>query len=193
MEADWEVEIGPGAPVIDLDWPGKLDLCAHPERAFTLPETRHLASLAPALQDLNRPATGLATSKCDVWNLESFDPDEMDAPSDATCGQACYIDLAPRSPASWPTHEAAAAWSRELCLRLRATSLRSCRIDLVVRGAATPPEAHETLPTHAVTVYLSACGSTPERATAGLAAALNALVAAILQDASAKPPKQKLQ
>lgn len=193
MEADWEVEIGPGAPVIDLDWPGKMDLHAHPELAFTLPETQHLDSLAQALQALNRPATGLATSKCDVWTLESFDPDELDAPADAAYGQACYIDLAPRAPASWATPEAAIAWSRQLCSRLRPVLLRGCRIDLVVRAAAAPISSDQPLPAHAVTAYVSACSLTLDSTAETLGAALSALVAAIPQEASPKHPDQKLQ
>ena len=33
MEADWEVEVGGGAPVIEALWPGFVDLRSNPERS----------------------------------------------------------------------------------------------------------------------------------------------------------------
>ena len=40
MEADWEIEIGGDAPVIEAHWFGFVDLRIEPSRANELPETR---------------------------------------------------------------------------------------------------------------------------------------------------------
>src|SRR4051812_38986462 len=53
MEADWEFEIGGDAPVIEANWKGFVDLCAHPERVSELTECGELPALAEALVRLN--------------------------------------------------------------------------------------------------------------------------------------------
>ena len=45
MEADWEMEIGGSAPVIDAFWAGFEDLRRSPEMAGALPETKKLSGL----------------------------------------------------------------------------------------------------------------------------------------------------
>jgi hypothetical protein len=101
MEADWEVEIGPGAPVIDVQWSGFVDLRSHPQAARELPEAGDLPELAETLARLNGVASPVWTSKCDVWQVfdaESFDAYEMEAsPESAQYAWACYIDLLPQS------------------------------------------------------------------------------------------------
>ena len=68
MEADWEVEVGADAPVIDgLLGRARGSVTATRERAMTLPESRQLAGLAKALIQLNSAGSPVWTSKCDVW------------------------------------------------------------------------------------------------------------------------------
>ena len=52
MEADWEVEIGGDAPVIEAQWPGLVDLRANPERICEIAE-------ASAFPPLSRFAAGI--------------------------------------------------------------------------------------------------------------------------------------
>jgi len=47
MEADWEVEIGRGAPVIDALWEGFVDLSMTPERINEIEEARDFPPLRP--------------------------------------------------------------------------------------------------------------------------------------------------
>jgi hypothetical protein len=70
MEADWEVEIGPGAPEIFPDWPGFVDLRLDPHSASSLPESAQLPGLAEVLIQLNEPRSPVWTAKCDVWPVE---------------------------------------------------------------------------------------------------------------------------
>ena len=82
MEADWEVEIGPGSPIIDALWPGFVDLRRFPGAIGDLEEARRCSALAEALFRLNsEDVSGFWTSKCDVWRLDAgmgqCDPDEI--------------------------------------------------------------------------------------------------------------------
>ena len=109
MEADWEVEIGGGAPIIDACWDGFVDLRFDPrtrlgaflKQAQDLPESANLPTLAEALVRLNSPRSPVWTSKCDVWpvlDAADIDADELDAPQeDAIVAWACYIDLVPHN------------------------------------------------------------------------------------------------
>ena len=126
MEADWEVEIGGGAPVIDACWNGFVDLRFDPrtrldtllKRAQGLPESKNLPELAEALVRLNGLRSPVWTSKCDVWpvlDANAFDAGELDAPWDeATHAWACYIDLVPRNESGpSPAAEKPGSWTAE--------------------------------------------------------------------------------
>ena len=45
MEADWEVELGGDAPIIDAFWPGFIDLQKLPNRVSEIAEIRQLPAL----------------------------------------------------------------------------------------------------------------------------------------------------
>ena len=179
MEADWEVEAGGDAPMIDAQWPGFVDLRLHPERAWQLPEAAELPALAEALATLNDAASLVWTSKCDVWPVlepDEFDPDELDAPPGcAARAMGCYIDLLPRSDRLWAAPALAASWCKGVCARLRAVPLRSCRVDFVVRRALISPERMD----FGITAYLTACGPSAAEANRTLQAALAAFAGAL--------------
>jgi len=190
MEADWEVEIGGGAPVIEADWTGYVDLTLEPERVAMLAETAAFPALAEALARLNSAASPVWTSKCDVWQVEKFDPDEMDAPpGTGTHSVACYIDLLPRGEDVWSSHEQARDACEALCRALREIPLRSCRADLVVRRAFQRAEVQN----FGVTGYLTACGSGHAKARETLASALAALVGKVLTGENVSGGTSKLQ
>lgn len=177
MEADWEVEIGGQAPVIEAQWTGFIDLRLAPQRAWQLPEAARLPVLADTLLRLNSSSSPVWTSKCDVWHPDTFDPDELDAPpGEGNCAIACYIDLLPRagpnSDQPWADPEHAVAACKSLCTSLRDVALRRCRADLIVRQASIAPGLLDL----GITAYFTACGSTPAAAAAALASALAAFV-----------------
>lgn len=190
MEADWEVEIGDDAPVIEACWEGLLDLRRAPECAAALPEAKDLPALADALVRVNAPSSPVWTAKCDVWRPDAFDPDELDAlQSEENCGIACYIDLLPRDEQEWIDLERAVAFCRGLCATLRAIHLRCCRVDLIVRGAIVAPD-RESL---GVTAYFTACGAALEEARFTMSSALAVFADTLV--ASRHPPDRasKLQ
>lgn len=172
MEADWEVELGAAAPVIDPHWPGFVDLRVQPERARELPEVAEAPSLADALIVLNSSASPVWTAKCDMWQADAFDPDELDAPGEGSLlALGCYIDLLPAGATKWQALNEVADWCRSVCGRLRAVPLRSCRVDLVVRHANLAEERLRL----GVTAYLTAAGADRAAAAVTLAAAMAAL------------------
>ncbi len=178
MEADWEVEIGNDAPVIDASWPGFVDLLVTPDQAAQLPEARQFPALAGALVRLNAPFSPVWTTKSDVWQPQEFDPYELDAPAEAgKYAIACYVDLLPRSDPQWPTPDAAIAAAKAIGAGVTPSGLRCCRADLIVRRAFIAPAR----PDVGITAYLTACGSTRMEAARTLTAALDIFVDAVLR------------
>ena len=177
MEADWEVEIGRDAPLIDAAWEGLIDLRRAPELSRQLPESSQLPALASVLVQLNSELSPVWTSKCDVWRPEVFDANELDArPEEGNCALACYIDLVPRGDRLWPSLDYAIAQCKAICGRLHNIALRCCRADLVIRQAHIAPGRQDL----GITAYLTACGPTLDSARATLESTLGALGQSVL-------------
>jgi hypothetical protein len=196
VEADWEVEIGPEAPVIEALWPGFIDLQSAPERIVEIEETRKVPALAVALLHLNRldlrpdfsvdlvPADARSespiwTSKCDLWALDSssdtWDPDELDAaPAESEAALACYIDMLGREASLFAGLDEAETWARAIVHRLRQAVCRCCRADLVIRRVFKQDRE-----LFGITVYTTACGADTIAAERALSAALVTLVSVI--------------
>lgn len=172
VEADWEFEIGGGAPVIEAWWPGLVDLRWSPASVVDISEALKLPALGDVLIRLNAASSPVWTSKCGLWNNEDgelFDADEFGAPPGGTAHtHGCYIDLLPRSEEQWPSADAIAAVCKCWSAGFRGLPLRSCRADLIIRRAFTPPERMHL----GVTAYLAGSGSTECEAQAALEAAL---------------------
>jgi hypothetical protein len=184
MEADWEIEVGGDAPVIEAHWPGLIDLRRFPERAWQLPEAIELPAMVETLKRLNAVASPVWTSKCDVWRVTDraeFDPDELDAPLGSdSYAMACYIDLLgrnddlPTNP-QWSSPDITKDFCKRVCRHLGAVPLRCCRADLVIRRAFLSPEQMG----FGITAYLTACGPSKEHATQRLRATLEAFTDAL--------------
>lgn len=172
MEADWEFEIGGGAPVIEAWWSGFIDLRRSPASIVDLSEAMELPALGDVLIRLNTASSPVWTSKCGVWandGGELFDADEFDAPpGGAAHTRGCYIDLLSRDERRWLTTDAIAETCKSWIAGLHDLPMRSCRADLIIRQAFTPPERMHL----GVTAYLTGSGSTEGEALAALEAAL---------------------
>jgi len=181
MEADWEVEIGPGAPVIDAEWSGFIDLRRTPGRIGEIAEVQQFPALAEVLLRLNGPHSDLDaitstavwgssiwTSKCDFWTLEQCDPYEMDATfKESIVGFGCYIDVLSRDELVFAELNSIEEWARDQVSRLRKIACRCCRADLVIRRAFS-----STGEGFGITAYISSCGEDTGTARAALDAAL---------------------
>lgn len=191
MEADWEVEVGGDSPIIEAAWAGLIDLRQSPECAFELPEAKHLPGLGQALVNLNAPDSPVWTSKCDVWEIDSFDADELDArPDEAVKVIGCYVDMVRARAGAWSPLEAV-SWSNTICVRLKEQVLRRSRVDLVIRRLSMPGMSQTV--DCGVTAYVTACGATLADATARLGFALQVLVGSVWSDVPPAVDDQKLQ
>jgi hypothetical protein len=175
MEADWEVEVGGGAPVIEALWPGFVDLRRNPERIGEIQEAAAFPALAGLLRSLNGAGSPVWTAKCDLWEPEA---NEL----------ACYVDLLPVAGVVFAQWEQAEAFCRELAARLAPVPLPECRVDLVVRQAiAGDTEGF------GVTATLSATGEDQAGAAEVLTAVLVAFAGAVPPAAAAGKAASKLQ
>jgi len=173
MEADWEFEVGGGAPVIDTFWPGFVDLRHTPELAWKLAEAAELPALAATLERLNSQASPVWTSKCDYWpelKPEEFDPDELSAPPGSSAhAAACYIDLLAQGDREWSLPHLAEAVCKHFCSVLGLMPMRCCRVDLIIRRAMIAAEMIDL----GVSAYITACGPTAADAKRTLESALD--------------------
>jgi hypothetical protein len=176
MEADWEVEVGGGAPVIEALWPGYVNLLQSPERLGEITETVAFPALGDLLLALNGTGSPLWTAKCDVWepdeiDLGGFSPDANTQPP---CALACYVDLLPREGKVFAQWKQAEGFCRQWVDGVAALALPGCRADLIVRQAIAG-EADG----FGVTAYFSAAGADQAAATEALTAALSAFARTI--------------
>jgi hypothetical protein len=173
MEADWEFEISPDAPVIDAHWAGFVDIRAHPECAANLPEVAHLPMLAETLIRLNSQGSPVWTSKCDFWSVNPeeyrLDADELDAPLGMlAAASACYIDLLARLTEQWENPDLMAQDCATLCASLHSIQLHCCRADFVIRKTVLAGGEG-----FGITAYFTACGTSKETSETVLAQALH--------------------
>lgn len=201
MEADWEIEVGGGAPLIEVFWPGFVDLRRssespshtisnpHPDRITEIVEAATFPPLGALLRALNTAMSPVWTSKCDVWEplpIEFSGRATIAADTQATL--ACYLDLLPLECVVFPGLEQAETLCREWVARLSQIDIPQCRIDLVIRQAvAADTEGF------GITAYLGAAGADWSAAANALAAAMSAFAAAIPATAPPATAPRKLQ
>jgi hypothetical protein len=157
MEADWEIEIGGGAAVIEALWEGFVDLRAQPDRIAEIAEARSFLPLATLLRTLNSSSSSWWTAKCDLWQPDA----EVDG---AVAQRACYIDLLPCAGLVFAHWEEARELCRQWAGMLESAASSPGQAELVVRQAVAG-EAEG----FGVTAYLSASGTSPDQAAENLA------------------------
>jgi hypothetical protein len=191
MEADWEVEIGGGAPVIDALWPGFVDLRSSPERIAEIAEAVAFPPLGRLLLALNAAGSPLWTAKCDLWETDAAEPAGTDAStthSGVPCALSCYLDLLPLAGLVFAQWEAAEIFCRDWVARLAPLALADCRAELVVREAVAG-----LVEGFAVTVYLSGHGPDRGKAAEALKNAMTAFAGSIPAAAAPATGASKLQ
>ncbi len=193
MEADWEIEIGGGAPVIEALWPGFVDLRQQPERLAEITEAASFPPLAGLLRALNDASSPVWTAKCDLWETELAEADEAGLSSAAAATLepttvACYIDLLPRAGQVFAQWQQAKAFCCACIAHLAQSALPGCHAELIVRQAVAGVAEG-----FGVTAYLSGAGNDLPAASEALAAALNAFADSILCGEPPTKDASKLQ
>jgi hypothetical protein len=192
MEADWSVALAAGDPVITVPWTASaddvnpsrfVDLRRSLHRIDEIEEARTKPRLRSALLLLNGAQAQFWTAKCDTWNSsvvegdEAFDPYEMDAdPQETAFGAGSYIDLLPREGALLSSFECQERWMRAVVERLRVTTARAVRVELVLRRAEV-----EAVSGFGVTWFVEGCGVTAHRAEQKWGEALDLALAATME------------
>jgi hypothetical protein len=174
MEADWEIEIGEDAPVIDANWSGFIDLRVTPELVNEVSECAGFTALRQTLLILNGAQSAVWTSKCDLWVVEDFaqfDRDEFEAAESDSQAVTCYIDILPRERNAWKKAESAIQYCSEFVEQLKTVTVKAARVELVLRRAVYADGEEET----GITAYVTGCGESDEAARVRLGDALDAL------------------
>jgi hypothetical protein len=136
MQADFSVELGGGAPALEIPWrsndPGVryYDLKIHPELVVQIPEARAYPELASFLSRINVAGSPLATAKCDVWSSSKVDPEE-EIFGDRKF--VSYIDLIFVDQSDRYSFEKHESFVQELCRLLGHTPEIAATIELVIR------------------------------------------------------------
>jgi hypothetical protein len=178
MDADWEVEVGGGAPVIEALWSGFVDLRRNPERLGEIAEAADFPALADLLRALNGFTSPVWTAKCDVWEPAAADLVCPTLPSPSgeiqQTALACYIDLLPVEGQVFAHWQQAKDFCRAWTKRLVPLNLADSRVELIVRQAVAGQAEG-----FGVTAYLGATGKNRIVAAEALEAAMVAFAGAI--------------
>lgn len=134
MQADFSVELGRDAPVLEIPWHGPnvrySDLKHHPELVLQIPEAQAYPELGSFLSRINAAGFPLATAKCDVWSSSEV------APEEEIFGDrkfASYIDLVFVEWADQCSFEKHEAFAKELCRLLGHAPEIAATVELVIR------------------------------------------------------------
>jgi hypothetical protein len=185
MLAEWSVECGAEDPVLVVPWKDPdskaafVDLRANPYDFDAIPEAEHYPPLMQALRALNATRSLVFTAKCDAWEPDGEELEQLRlnldvAPSEAPAGFASYIDLVARNRAlftSFPKHE-------QLLMRLVRVAAPLDRpaaaLECVLRPALVDLDGPQE--GFAISLYVKAVGHDRRAAQAEWAAALDAVV-----------------
>ncbi len=137
MIADWTVEIGPGCPVIELPWPGWVNLRGDSAETSALSEVQAYPELSALLHIANHGA--FATAKVDVFPVarSEADPEIAEHPPEETvCGLGSYLDVVWLGPGlPQPPFAAFESAARRVAVSLHAVVAPLTTAEIVVRGA----------------------------------------------------------
>ena len=196
MEADWEIEVCGGAPVIDALWQGFVDLRRCPDRIDEIPEASASAPLAFLLTALNAVESPLWTAKCDLWLPEGGDltvpqltgPETAATVSPAKAAIACYVDILPVNGVVFPTWDLAEGLCRDWVARLAGIAVPGATVDLIVRQAIAGDQDG-----FGITAYLGAEGADWVTVNETFAVAVVAFAGALPTDVVPASGQSKLQ
>jgi hypothetical protein len=189
MVADWSVECSAEDPVLVVPWsanegdltqPHFIDLRENPYDLDQISEAEQHPPLMQALRALNVPRSPVFTAKCDTWEL---DPEELDElaerldyeTTDPLAGFASYIDLVWRDRTIFASFHQSEQLLHRLTRLAAPLDQSAAMLDCVLRPALVdftgPQEGYS------ITLYIKALGPDLETARETWSAALQSVVA----------------
>ena len=136
MHADFSVELGGGAPALEIPWrsddPGVryYDLKIHPELVQQIPEARAYPELNSFLSRINAAGFPLATAKCDVWSSNQVEPEEELFGDRKFVSYVDLIFVDESDRCSFEKHE---TFAKDLCRLLGHAPEIAATVELVIR------------------------------------------------------------
>ncbi len=176
MEADWSVEIGGDAAVIETGWPGWIDIAQDRKRIALLDEVLNFPALGQAMENILSAKSRFLPTKCDFWRSdEPVDPYEFDAqPGTHHTSANCSLDLLPQPVTRWSNLLAAESWARAAVAAFQSIRCPGARVEIVLRQAFEQQQSGI-----GIALYASACGPTTAQAAEALIPALHHAVVVV--------------
>lgn len=143
MQADFSVELGGGAPALEIPWraddPGVryYDLKIHPELVLQIPEARAYPELNLFLSRINAAGFPLATAKCDVWSSSQVEPEEEIFGDRKFVSYVDLIFVDESDRCSFEKHE---TFAKDLCRLLGHAPEIAATVELVIRHCYCHPK-----------------------------------------------------
>jgi len=190
MQVDYEVEIGPDAPALELPWKSEdravryFDLKADLGLIAQIPEAVGCPELAAFLSRINAAGFPLQTAKCDLWQTRELSDEERIFNAEWKCGS--YVDLlfaAEQPRFSLESHESLV---KELCALLRRAPEMPASVEFVIRQCHyhSQVESQGSSAGFCVTAYVSGFDDADEESRLRWAIALKLVQHALVQWAS---------
>ncbi len=195
MVAEWSVECSMEDPVLVVPWTvaeagGKqsdsagdfVDLRENPYDLDQIPEAERHPPLMQALRALNAPRSAVFTAKCDVWELQPEELEQVrtqldladDALDSSRTGFASYIDLVWRERSIFASFHQSEQLLHRLERLAAAIDAPSAVLDCVLRPAMI--DLNGPREGFALSVYVKAVGPDLHAAKATWSDALDAVV-----------------
>ena len=186
MLFDWSAECSADDPVLVVPWqdpsgtPRFIDLREDPYAIDSIPEAEEHPALQHALRSLNSARSPLFTAKCDIWNADASERENLRLhlalePEEIFAAVISYLDLLCRDRALFTSFHQHGHLLSRLERRLAPLDQPFAAAECIIRPALldlTTPQEGFTL-----SLYLKAAGATAAEARAHWSAALDAVTA----------------
>lgn len=184
MLAEWNVELGPDDPWLEIPWSSDdgsarfLDLKRQPELLLEIPEACMYSELADFLSWANSEHSPLESAKCDTWSSREINVE------DEVFGEPCkfgsYIDILFASSDSRSSFADTEAFAQGLARLLRLAPEMGSSAELTVRRCVDR-RMQPTSDVFYITFYLHGYGEDEREAQKHWGIALKTAQSAIMQ------------
>jgi hypothetical protein len=187
VQADYEIELGPDAPALEVPWRSPdghsryFDLRARPELLLEISEAADNPELAKFLSTVNSPRSLFQTAKCDCWFSDEIE--EAEQIYEAKWKFASYVDLFFAEPATQIDLESYRTTSSKLAQLLGKAPEISAAAEFMVRRCYfhRTNDMDQSEDGFCITFYLSGYGDDEEQARRRWAIGMELVQNALIQ------------